>query len=290
MTPRDGKSPGSPLREGGPSRRLALAIFGNPVAHSLSPLMHGAAYRAMGLAADYEAIRAASAAEVVRTIQARNLDGASVTLPFKETVLPLLDGVDAAARRIGAVNTVVRQGEKLVGYNTDAAGLAADLSAWCGIGGKSFAVLGAGGVARAALCAVLDGGGRAIVFNRTEERARALADHFGCAWAPLAALATSGADVLINATPLGMSPATERTPIAAALLPRFGAVLDTIYTPLRTRLLGEARAAGCRTRTGVGMFVAQGAAQIRLWTDREPPLAVMRQAVLTRLGGKDAED
>jgi shikimate dehydrogenase len=284
--PGNGSAPGQAAVPAA-GRPLRLAIFGNPVAHSLSPLMHAAAYRAMGIAANYEAIRADSAAEVVRTIRERGLDGASVTLPFKESLLPLLDDVDETSRRIGAVNTVIQRGGRLSGRNTDAPGLALDLLAWCGIRGRSFVVLGAGGAARAALVALLDHGGRVIVINRSPARARSLAEAFGCAWAPWAALAETGADVLINTTPLGMFPETDQTPLAAELLPRFGGVLDTIYNPLTTRLLQEAAAAGCRTRSGVGMFVAQGAGQIRLWTDREPPLELMRQAVRERLGGND---
>jgi shikimate dehydrogenase len=269
---------------------LRFALFGNPVAQSLSPLMHKAAFAAMGLAAGYETIRAGDAAEVIRIFRERDLAGASVTIPFKETVLPLLDEVDEEARRIGAINTIVRRGNRLAGYNTDASGLAFDLEVWCGIRGRRFAVLGAGGAARAAVHALLKAGGTPTVYNRTAATAKTLAGNLGCAWAPLAALGAAEADVLINTTPIGMFPKTGETPVEKALLSRFSFVMDTIYNPIRTRLLTEAAAAGCRTRTGAGMFVGQGAGQIRLWMDREPPLAIMRRTVLEKLGGNDAED
>ncbi|MDA8126064.1 MAG: shikimate dehydrogenase [Deltaproteobacteria bacterium] len=263
----------------------AFAVFGNPVAQSLGPLMHRAAYARLGSNATYEAYRVDTAAEIVATIRALALSGASVTIPFKETVMPLLDGLDPAAEAIGAVNTIVRREGRLVGYNTDGIGLIRDLEEWTQVPGKTFVVLGAGGAARAAVYALRQAGAIPIVVNRTEARAKELAERFGCPWAPLDAIGSLAADGLINTTPIGMFPNPERSPLSAEEVARFGHVLDMIYNPLETRLLKDAAAAGSAVRPGLGMFVHQGAEQIRLWLGIEPPRDVMGQAVRERLTG-----
>lgn len=266
---------------------VRFALFGNPIAQSLSPAMHAAAYAAMGIAAGYRTFRVDDASEVIRLIRDEGIAGASVTIPFKESVLPLLDEVDPAARAIGAINTIVSRSDRLVGYNTDAPGFIRDLGEWIAIPGRSFIVLGAGGAARAAVYGLREAGAIPICVNRTEARARELAESFGCRWEPCEALAGLRADCLINTTPLGMVPETERTPLQAELLARFPAVMDMVYNPPRTRLLREAAAAGCAVRSGIGMFVHQGAEQIRLWTGREPPVDQMRRVVVERLANHD---
>jgi shikimate dehydrogenase len=261
----------------------AFALFGNPVAQSLSPLMHGAAYASMGLRATYRAFEAKDAAEIVRAMGERDIQGASVTIPFKETVMPLLDEVDADAAAIGAVNTIIRRDGKFMGCNTDGRGLIRDLTNWIAVRGRTFVILGAGGAARAAVWSLIKEGAAPILVNRTEEKARRLADRFGCRWAPEAEIGRLEADALINTTPLGMVPDTGRTPLEKHLLSRFPCVMDMIYNPPRTRLLREAEAAGCAVRSGLGMFIHQGAEQIRLWTGMEPPRERMRQVVMERL-------
>jgi shikimate dehydrogenase len=264
-----------------------FALFGNPVAQSLSPLMHTAAFARMGIAADYTAYRVEDAADLVRRVRESGIQGASITIPFKETVMALLDEADPAAAAIGAVNTIVKSGGRLAGYNTDGPGLLRDLAEWIAIRGTTFVLLGAGGAARAAVYSLLEAGGIPIVVNRTDERAQALADSFDCHWAPAVEIGSLRADCLINTTPLGMFPETERTPVEEQFLAHFPRVMDMIYNPLKTRLLREAEAAGCAVRSGVGMFVHQGAEQIRLWTEQEPPREEMRRVVLERLGDHD---
>ena len=266
------------------NKPAAFALFGDPVAQSLSPIMHEAAFARMGIAATYTACRAKDAAEVVRRIREGDLRGASITIPFKETVMALLDEVDPDAGAIGAVNTVVNRGSRLTGYNTDASGFVRDLGEWMAIRGTTFVVLGAGGAARAAVFGLREAGGTPIVVNRTAERSRTLAERFGCRWEPAEEIGKLKADCLINTTPLGMFPETERTPIENQFLAHFPRVTDMIYNPLKTRLLREAEGAGCAIRSGVGMFIHQGAEQIRLWTGKEPPREEMRRVVLERLG------
>lgn len=264
---------------------VRFALFGDPVAQSLSPQMHRAAFEAMGLRASYNAYRVQDGAEVIRRMREGRIRGASVTIPLKEAVMACLDEVDESAAAIGAVNTIVNRDGRLAGYNTDAPGLARDLEDWIGIQGKAFVVLGAGGAARAAVFTLVRGGGSAVIVNRTAERAAALAERFGCRWVPPAQVDRLEADCLINTTPLGMFPHTDRMPCQAGCLARFPRVMDMIYNPLMTRLLREAEAAGCAVRSGVGMFVHQGADQIRLWTGTEPPREQMRRTVMEKLGG-----
>ncbi|MHB8907678.1 MAG: shikimate dehydrogenase [Syntrophales bacterium] len=266
------------------NKPASFALFGDPVAQSLSPVMHEAAFARMGIAAVYAAHRVKDASEVVRRIREDGIRGASITIPFKETIMALLDKVDGNAGAIGAVNTIVNRGGRLSGYNTDAPGFARDLGEWMAIGGKTFIVLGAGGAARAAVFAIREAGGTPIVVNRTAERARTLAERFGCRWEPAEEIGRLTADCLINTTPLGMFPVTERTPVEERFLARFPRVMEMIYNPLTTRLLREAERAGCAVRTGVGMFVHQGAEQTRLWTGQEPPREEMRRVVMERLG------
>jgi shikimate dehydrogenase len=268
------KSPGTPLR---------FALFGDPVDQSLSPLMHGAAFAMMGLAASYTANRVKDAADIIRQMQEGGIQGASITIPFKESVMERLDAVDASAAAIGATNTIRNNDGRLVGYNTDGPGLAWDLEDWIGIRGRTFVILGAGGAARAAVCTIIRRGGAVVVVNRTPEKARALAGNYGCRWALPAEFGSLEADCLINATPVGMFPDRVRLPVEKKFLARFPHVMDMVYNPVKTRLLGEAETAGCAVRSGVGMFVHQGAEQIRIWTGKEPPRERMRQVVMERL-------
>jgi shikimate dehydrogenase len=269
------------------NKPAAFALFGDPVAHSLSPAMHTAAFARMGIAAEFTARRANDASEIVRRIREECIRGASITIPLKETVMALLDEVDPAAREIGAVNTIVNRCGRLTGYNTDGPGFVRDLGEWIAIEGNTFVVLGAGGAARAVVYSLRAAGGIPIVVNRTAGRARALAGHFGCRWAPAEEISCLTADCLVNTTPVGMFPETKRTPVEGKFLPHFPRVMDIIYNPLKTRLLRDAETAGCAVRPGVGMFVNQGAEQIRLWTEREAPRKEMRRVVLERLDNHD---
>ena len=260
-----------------------FALFGNPVGHSLSPLMINAAFGAMGIRAGYESHRVENLELAVRMIREKPLDGVSVTLPLKGAVMAFLDEVDDDARAIGAVNTVANERGWLRGSNTDWTALSAAMQEQFPLGGRTIAVLGAGGAARAAVHAILRAGGTPIVFNRSRDRAESLARWFSCETQPLAALGTTEADVLINATPVGMHPHTEESPVDGRHLARFEWVVETIYNPLETRLLREARAAGCGVVAGLAMFVRQGAEQIRTWTGLEPPVELMTRVVQTTL-------
>ena len=259
------------------------ALFGNPVRHSLSPLMHNATYEQMGIDARYLAFHVGDAAEAVARIREMDIRGASVTLPFKSGILPLLDGADDGARAIGAVNTVTNRGGRLCGHNTDWMGLIGAIRERLAIEGKNFVILGTGGTARAAVYGIRREGGIPRVAGRSAAKAEALAAEFHCPFLPLEELGDFRVDCLINTTPVGMFPDTASSPVGREILPRFGLVVDVIYNPLETRLLREAREHGCAVLSGVEMFVRQGAGQIRIWTGMEPPLARMRTVVRERL-------
>ncbi|HMK65557.1 MAG TPA: shikimate dehydrogenase [Thermodesulfobacteriota bacterium] len=263
------------------------AVFGNPVAHSLSPLMHQAALDHTGQKAFYVPFCVTALREAVQGIRGLNIRGVSVTLPFKTAVMEFLDEIDQGARRIGAVNTIWNDQGRLKGFNTDWNGFVFALKKHTEIRGKKFVVLGAGGAARGIVYGLIREGGEPILVNRTASKAEALAREFGCAFAEEPGIEMVGADGLINTTPLGMSPRTEDTPWEGDDLHRFKVVMDIIYNPLETRLLKEARSAGCRTVSGLEMFIHQGAEQFKLWTGLEAPVAIMRQVVMDKLDAND---
>ena len=277
------------MRDATKERIRHFALFGNPVGHSLSPLMINAAFGAMGVRAGYESHRVENLELAVRMIREKPLDGVSVTLPLKGAIMAFLDEVDDDARAIGAVNTVTHERGRLRGSNTDWVGLTAAVEEHVSLRDRTVAVLGAGGAARAAVHAVLRAGGTPIVFNQSRDRAESLARWFSCETRPLAALGRAEADVLIHATPVGMHPDTGESPVDGRILGRFQWVVETIYNPLETRLLREARAAGCGVVTGLAMFVRQGAEQIRTWTGLEPPVELMMRVVQTTLAQSRVE-
>jgi shikimate dehydrogenase len=261
-----------------------FALFGNPVGHSLSPLMHNATFKRMNIDANYVPFCINNLEDAVRGIRGLDIRGVSVTIPFKTAVIPYLNEVDGSSLRIGAVNTILNDGKGcLKGYNTDWIGLVRDLNESLEISGKIFAILGAGGAARAVVFGILKEGGIPVILNRTIEKGEKLARNFGCPFYPLSEIGNIKADCLINTTPVGMAPDRERSPLARESLVNFRWVVDLIYNPLKTKLLRDAEEAGCMVLPGVGMFVNQGAEQIKIWKGVEPPRAFMKQIVLERL-------
>jgi len=265
-----------------------FALFGNPVGHSLSPLMHNATYKKMKIHARYVPFCVQNLEDAVRGIRGLDIRGVSVTIPFKTTVMSYLDEVDESSLRIGAVNTVLNDDEgRLKGYNTDWMGLIRDLKESLEIGGKTFAILGAGGAARAAVFGILKEGGIPVIVNRTIEKGQEMAREFRCPFYPLSEIGKIEADCLINTTPVGMAPDGEKSPVGRESLVNFRWVMDIIYNPLRTRLLKDALEVGCNALSGVGMFIHQGAEQIKIWMGVEPPRAFMKGIVLENLKERD---
>jgi shikimate dehydrogenase len=262
---------------------ILYGLFGNPIGHSLSPVMHNAAYQAMGLPAKYLPFQVSNAEEALRRIRDMEIRGASVTLPFKTAMMAHLDEVDEDSRVIGAVNTLRVQEGKIRGTNTDWIGFNRSLKQHLDMRGKTFAVMGSSGAARAAIFGIKKEGGNPLVLYRNPETGNALARDFDCPCRPLSDLGDTEAHCLINATPVGMAPDAESTLARKGELARFEWVMDMVYNPLETVLLKEAQAAGCGVITGLPMLVFQGAEQIRIWTGREPPVEWMANAAKEEL-------
>jgi 3-dehydroquinate dehydratase / shikimate dehydrogenase len=277
------------------TRETAItAIIGRPVAHSASPAMHNAAFGALGLDFVYLPIEVGDAKSFVTRFvrpESREIDwpmrGLSVTIPHKEAIRGLLDEIDPTARKVGAVNTVVVSGDRLFGYNTDARGAVEPLEDLCALGRESCAVIGAGGAARAVVYGLIECGARVTVFAREQRKALSMADSFGVKVERLDRLKDSDASIIINTTPVGMRGHGEgESAVPADLLSKFAVAYDLVYNPVETRFLKDAKAAGCRTIGGIEMLVGQAALQFELWTERKPPIDLMKSAALAWLAGQ----
>lgn len=258
-------------------------VLGHPVAHSKGPAMHNAAFSATGVNGIYVAFPVKDIAGGVTGLRALDMGGASVTIPHKVDVMKHLDVVDEDALRIGAVNTVDHRDGRLIGYNSDWRGAVRALQEKTSISGKKVMVIGAGGAARAVAYGIAKENGRLLIVNRTAESARTLAGEFGGKSVSPAAAGSHDWDILINTTPVGMTPADDLSPVPVQWLEPGRVVMDIVYNPLTTRLLKDAVGRGCEIIDGLAMFVYQGACQFEIWTGREAPVAVMRKAVLDAL-------
>ena len=269
-----------------------FGIIGHPVAHSLSPVMHNAALAAMGINGVYIPMDVTDLAGGVTGLRALGFTGVSVTIPHKEEVMAYLDEIDPVARRIGAVNTLhfrrhPETGDLVLrGFNTDWLGSNLALSEVMPLSGSRVLVLGAGGAAKGVCFGLVEAGAEVILTNRSQERGQDLANWLGCEFVPTEHIGNVQAHALVNTTSVGMEPDPDRLPIDPALLPRFNVVMDIVYAPLETRLLREARAAGCHVVDGLAMLLNQAAVQLKIWTGSRPPLDVMRLALTEALAGK----
>lgn len=282
---------------------VRLGVFGDPVAHSLSPQMHNAALENLGVKERYG--RFQIGADELRTglelIRCLNFIGINLTLPHKTTALPLMDEVDDAARKSGAINTVLVEGEKLLGFNTDGPGFLHAIRSEFSVDLRDLRVLllGAGGGAGRAIamqCA-RENCERLVLVNRTLEKAQDLAKELAPYFSgsrvlgPVARLQAipwdetslrfqlANTDLVVNATSVGMKRSDPRL-LAASLLAPHLMVYDTIYTPMRTPLLAAAADAGALGANGLSMLLHQGALSFEIWFGRKAPLDVMRAALL----------
>jgi shikimate dehydrogenase len=260
----------------------ATALCGivlHPAGHTRSPAMHNAAYSALGIEAAYLAfdVPPSSLASAMTGIRALGVRQLSVSLPHKRAVMEHLDEVDPVARRIGAVNTVIRSGDRLVGSNTDWLGALRAIERETKLDGARVVVLGAGGTARALVYGLVSRGAQVHVLNRTLEKARALCDELEAhAAGSLAELARTPHDVLVNTTRVGLT--EDASPVDAAWLSPDAVVMDAVYEPEHTRLLRDAEARGARTIPGKWMLVYQAVLQLEAWCDRDAPVEVMARA------------
>jgi len=259
-------------------------VIGYPLGHSLSPTMHNAAFSAKGLNAAYLAFESESVEDALQGMRALGIKGMSVTIPHKSSVIPLLDQVDDLAERIGAVNTIVNEQGRLVGYNTDALGALKALEEKTEVFGKTCLILGAGGAARAIGYILKEHGVDLNLANRSHGRGEELADSLECAFIPLERVTDVQVDLLIQTTSVGMYPHDKESIVSSDALNPGMVVMDIVYNPIETKLLSIAKGRGCVTVNGLGMFIRQGAEQFRLWTGLEAPLKAMSSAVERELG------
>jgi shikimate dehydrogenase len=279
------------------TRTQLCGLLGNPVEHSLSPAIHNAAFQKLGLNFVYLAFRVEHIGDAIRGIRALgNIRGLSVTIPHKVAVLPYLDAIEATARYIGSVNTIVVENGTLTGYNTDASGaLRALAQGGIPLRGQPVLLLGSGGAARAiAFGLVEEAAIGALTILGIDERERQslvkdLRTHtqieirHGSHTTEALTDAIEKSAVLVHCTPVGMHPRVDESCVPAPLLKPHLTVMDIVYNPLETQLLRDANAAGCRTIKGVEMFLHQAVAQFELWTGRPGPTDVMRAVLESRL-------
>jgi shikimate dehydrogenase len=271
------------------------AIIGDPVEHSLSPVMHNAAFKELGLNLVYVAFTVTSTELKTAVLGAKSLGlrGLNVTMPHKNAIIHYLDEVDSTAKSIGAVNTVLNNQGKLIGYNTDGSGAMIALQE-NGVypEEKKLVLLGAGGAAKAIAYQAAQDVEELVILNRTAEKAKKLAEALKSFDAKVKAGTLSSevlkqelptTDILVNATSAGMHPDVDISPVPSDLLHSDLSVMDIIYNPLETKLLKDAKSAGAKVVSGIEMLLYQGAVAFEIWTNCPAPIEVMREAALNEL-------
>jgi shikimate dehydrogenase len=261
--------------------RARCGIILHPAGHTLSPVLHRTAYAALGLDAEFTVydVPAGQFGARLRELRREGLTQLCVSLPHKEAALQAADRRSDAARAMGAANTLTTVGAELVADNTDWIGVTRALEPHGPWEGRRATVLGAGGAARAVVFALRELGVAVTLVNRTAERAARVAAELGARVGTLA----EPWDLLVNATSVGMSPHADATPAPAESLRPGALVFDTVYRPLETRLLREARARGCRVQDGLEMLVHQAVEQIRIWSGKRADAGALRRAALDAL-------
>ena len=274
---------------------LRVGIIGYPIRHSISPVFQQAAFDCLSLEARYQAweVEPGSLGQFIGGLRSADTLGVNVTVPHKEAVMPHLDAIDEWARLAGAVNTIVNEGGKLRGYNTDGTGFirALEQHGHMSPEGLRVLIIGAGGSAKGVALALARRGAASVtIANRTLERAQRLAELIG-AHGPVAeaiplvpgealAHAAARSDLMVNCTTLGMKhgPGEDISPLPAEYIPPSALVYDLVYNPPETPLLRDAGRAGASVLRGLPMLVYQGAASFKLWIGKEPPVEVMLKA------------
>jgi shikimate dehydrogenase len=282
---------------------LHLGLIGYPLNHSLSPKIHKAALQACGLAGDYSLFPIhPEDTNGLQSLQSRvrsgEIHGLNVTIPHKQNVIPFLDELTPTAKAIGAVNTISLRDNKLIGDNTDAAGFLADLEKFLTTETrrhrvKHALVLGAGGSARAVVYALLNDGWNVTVATRRIEQAQELSNSFSTYQLRITKLEAiqfsdnaegkslvSNLSLLINTTPIGMTPNVNASPLPENLsLPRHVSIYDLVYNPHETKLVKNARTQGLKATTGLGMLIEQAALSFELWTGHSPSRQILRASI-----------
>src|SRR3989344_4372050 len=263
-------------------------VIGDPIEHSLSPIMHNAGYEKVGIDSEFVFLACNvivdQIADFVAGIKAMKIRGVSCTLPHKMEVMKYMDDIDEIAKKIGAVNTIVNDRGVLKGYNTDLIGAIAPLQKITLLENKKVALIGAGGVARAFAYGLTQKGSNLTIYNRTIEKAQELATKFGGDARSFDTLEdVKNMDIIINATSVGLDPNYNESSLPKKLITDKHIVFDVIYVPYDTKLLRDAKQKGARIIHGIEMLLQQGIAQFKLYTGYDAPEETMRNALLDHL-------
>ncbi len=263
-------------------------VIGNPVRHSLSPIIHNRVFKRMGLNAVYVAFEVNDLRGALKGIRDLGIHGASVTIPFKTRIIPLLDQIEDVAREIQAVNTIKNEGGKLIGYNTDWCGAIEALEEGINLENKRIILLGAGGAARAIAFGLKNKGCQVFIYNRSLNKSKDLARELG--FNSLSSLKGVEPHVIINATSVGMHPHHGESLLPREVLRRGMVVMDIVYQPLKTKLLQDAEEQGCRTINGLEMLSRQAAVQIEIWTKKKPEVRQIKEDLWQVIKEKESHD
>ena len=271
-------------------------VIGDPIEHSLSPILHNAAFNSLKLDYAFLAfkVKPAEVGNAISGMRALGIVGLNVTMPHKKSVISHLDEIDQTAKFLSAVNTIHNKNGKLFGFNTDGVGaLKALKENGVNPAGKKVLLLGSGGAARAIAYALAKEADELVVLNRTVEQAKELASLLNRTFSKKVvadSLTPSaiqenlrGCDILVNATSVGMKPNANQSVIAPEWLKPNLAVMDIVYNPIETKLAKDAKSAGAKVVSGVEMLIYQGAASFEIWTGKSAPVEVMRKAALDHL-------
>ncbi|MCW3994564.1 MAG: shikimate dehydrogenase [Candidatus Bathyarchaeota archaeon] len=271
-------------------------VIGDPIEHTLSPIIHNAAFEALNLDYVFLAFKVKSAwvEAAVNGMRALNLRGLNVTMPHKSAVMNYLDRIDLSAQIVNSVNTILNKENLLFGFNTDGIGaLKALKENGVELKGRKILLLGAGGAARAIAYTLAKEADELAVLNRTVKQAEGLAKLLEKSLSKKVVAGSlkpsdiqrnlQDSDILVNATSVGMSPNAEESPVPPKLLRSNLAVMDIVYNPVETKLAQDAKAAGAKVVSGVDMLIHQGAASFEIWTGKSAPIEVMRKVALKHL-------
>lgn len=259
-------------------------VIGDPVEHSLGPVIYNEIYKKLGIEDQFVYVASNVTTDMIedciKGVRAMGIRGVSCTIPHKQAVMVFLDEIDGVAARIGAVNTIVQNDGKLKGYNTDWHGVIKPIEQITSLTGKKVALLGAGGAARAAGFGIADRGASLTIFNRSFDKAQKLANELGAFAKTLEELeGVKSADIIINTTSVGMSPADKETPLPKEFITSNHLVFDAVYTPYATQLMRDAKEQGATVIHGTEMLIYQGIEQFKLYTGHNLPVETMRQTL-----------
>ncbi len=262
-----------------------FGVIGNPIEHSLSPLIHNSGFKKLNINSAYLAFKVEDVKNAIDAIKEFGISGYSVTIPHKVSIMEYLDEIDPLAKKVGAVNTVLVKNGKLIGYNTDVAGAINPLKKITFLKGKNVFVVGAGGAARAIVLGLVNEKAKVTIFNRDFSHAQKLAKEFSVSAKELNELnsLSNDCDIIINATPVGMFPNVKESPVDESFFKKGMIVFDIVYNPLETKLIKNAKKKGCKVIPGVEMFLNQAYTQFEMFTNKKAPVELMRKVVLKEL-------